>query len=466
MINGLTIKEAKAKLDAREISAVELTNEYLNKIEEGNSELNAYIRVYKDALDQAEKVSENKEGGLFGIPLAIKDNILVKGEITSSGSTMLSNYKASYNAEVIERLRKEGAVLLGGTNMDDAAMGASTESSVYGPTRNPHDLSRVPGGSSGGSAAAVAADLAIAALGSDTGGSVRQPASMCGVVGLKPTYGAVSRYGLTALASSLDQIGSITKTVEDAELIFKVISGKDHKDSTSVDYVYESKECEPSEVTVGIPTDLPEEGIHQGVLKNLKDAKSRLESLGYKTKEITLPNIRYGVACYYIILPAECSSNLARLDGVRYGFHKEGESLLDDYMQTRGAGFGREVRRRIMLGTYVLSAGYYDAYYGQATRARQVITRDFENAFKDVTAILMPTTPGPAFKIGAKQDPISMYLEDLFTIPANLAGVPAISVPLGMTEVDGKALPLGVQFIAPHFREDILFRIGKDFEGL
>ncbi|HEY4506005.1 MAG TPA: Asp-tRNA(Asn)/Glu-tRNA(Gln) amidotransferase subunit GatA [Candidatus Paceibacterota bacterium] len=460
---GLTITEARRMLDAGEISAVDLTSDYLKKIEEGNADLNAYIRVYKDALDQAKA---NNEGRLAGIPLAIKDNILVKGEITSSGSTMLSNYKASYNAEVIERLKGEGAVLLGGTNMDDAAMGASTESSVYGPTRNPHDLSRVPGGSSGGSAAAVAADLAIAALGSDTGGSVRQPASMCGVVGLKPTYGAVSRYGLTALASSLDQIGSITKTVEDAELLFKVISGKDPKDSTSIDYVYETKEFTPREITVGIPTDLPREGVHEDVLKNLKDSKNKIESLGYKTKEISLSNIKYGVACYYIILPAECSANLARLDGIRYGFHKEGESLLDDYMQTRGAGFGREVRRRIMLGTYVLSAGYYDAYYGQATRARQVITRDFENAFKDVQVILMPTTPGPAFKIGEKQDPISMYLEDLFTIPANLAGVPAISVPSGTTEVNGKSLPLGVQFIAPHFREDILFRIGKDFEAV
>lgn len=462
MVNGWTIKEARKKISAGEISPAELLEGYLERIAQKNPDLNAYIRLYGDSPEQAKRV---REGRLAGIPFAIKDNILVQGEIASGGSTMLKNYVSAYDAEVIERLRREGAVLVGGANMDDAAMGVSTETSIYGPTRNPHDRDRVPGGSSGGSAAAVAADLAIAALGSDTGGSVRQPASMCGVVGLRPSYGAVSRRGLMSLASSLDQVGPVTKTVEDSETVFSVISGKDPKDSTSVAYRYESQAYEREDLVIGIPTDLPRDGVHESVLRNFEETREKLESLGYKTKEITLPNIKYGVSCYYIILPAECSANLARLDGVRYGFHLDGESVLDDYMKTRGAGFGREVRRRIMLGTYVLSAGYYDAYYGQALKARQVMTRDFAHAFESVQAILMPTTPGPAFKLGAKQSPVSLYLEDLFTIPAVLADLPAVSFPTGVVEEEGSTLPIGMQLVAPAFKEDVLFSIGKDFEN-
>ncbi len=470
-LKNLTIKKANEALLRGDFSAVELTEAYLGEIAGKNKEINAYLEIFEDAISQAkeadEKIKKGEAGILTGIPLAIKDNILIKGKIASSASKILENYRAVYDATAIEKLKKEGAVFLGRTNMDEFAMGGSTENSAYGVTKNPHDISRVSGGSSGGSSAAVAMDGALGALGSDTGGSVRQPASFCGVVGLKPTYGAVSRFGLMAMGSSLDQIGTFGKTVEDAEIIFNAISGHDRKDSTSVsDDAYEQEDLKRG-MTIGIPNDFIErDGIDEMVLSNFKETVNKLEKVGYKIKNVNLPNLKYSLAGYYIIMPAEASTNLARFDGVRYGLLKEGVSGIDDYMKTRGAGFGKEVRRRIMLGTYVLSAGYYDAYYGKATMVREMIKKDFESAFGEVDAIITPTSPTPAFKIGEKsKDPLQMYLADIFTVPINLAGVPAISVPSGFADVDGKKLPLGCQIIAPHFKEGRLFKIGKDIEN-
>jgi len=356
-------------------------------------------------------------------------------------------------------------VLLGRANMDDAAMGTSTESSIYGVTKNPHDTSRVPGGSSGGSAASVASGMSVAALGSDTAGSIRQPSALCGVVGLKPTYGAVSRHGLIALGSSLDVIGPITKTVEDAELLFSVIKGKDVFDATTVDESdYQQKSGQTK--SIGVPWKLLEnETLDKRVLENFKKNMSDLEKAGYTIREINLNYADYAVPSYYVYLPAEASTNLARYDGVKYGLHVDGEYLLGDYMATRQKGFGPEPRRRIILGTYVLSAGYHDAYYNRAMAVRSLIQKDFQTAFDSVDVVATPTALGPAFKIGEKiNDPVQLYLEDLFTVLANHTGMPAISIPSGIVEEDGKQLPLGLQLIAPHMREDVLFTIGKRFE--
>ena len=470
-LKNLTIKKARESLLKGDFSAVELTKAYLQKIKEQNGEINAYLEIFDDAVKQAkvaDKKIKNGEGGfLTGIPLAIKDNILIKGKIASSASKILENYRAVYDATAIAKLKKEGAVFLGRTNMDEFAMGGSTENSAYGVTKNPYDISRVSGGSSGGSAAALAMDGALGALGSDTGGSVRQPASFCGVVGLKPTYGAVSRFGLMAMGSSLDQIGTFGKTVEDAEIIFNAISGHDEKDSTSVSESFYKKEELNRAMTIGVPENFIErDGIDENVLKNFKHTIDKLKNKGYKIKNVDLPNLKHSLAGYYIIMPAEAGTNMARFDGVRYGLLKEGASGIDDYMKTRGLGFGKEVRRRIMLGTYVLSAGYYDAYYSKATMVREMIKKDFEEAFKEVDAIITPTSPTPAFKIGEKsEDPLQMYLADIFTVPINLAGIPAISVPSGFAEMGGKKLPLGCQIIAPHFKEGRLFKIGKDIEN-
>lgn len=470
-LENLTIQKATEAFRSGEFSPSDLTDVYLAEIEKKNPGLNAYLTIFEDgARKQAEESTKRYKNGnplsdIDGIPLAIKDNILVAGERTSAGSKILENYKASYDATVIARLGPAGAVFLGHSNMDEFAMGSSNEHSAFGPVRNPLDPERVPGGSSGGSAAAVAANLCLAALGSDTGGSIRQPASFCGVVGLKPTYGAVSRYGLIALASSLDQIGSMAKTVEDAEIIFRHICGKDDKDATSRDYPsLRTTNYDLQTITIGFPEDFPMQGVEPAVLKNLEESKEKLKSLGFKLKPVKLPYSQYAVASYYVILPAEASANLARYDGIRYGLYKPGENLVSDYMGTRAAGLGPEVRRRIMIGTYVLSAGYYEAYYNQATAVRSMIGKDFERAFSEIQAIVTPTTPGPAFKLGEKgDDPLKMYLEDLFTIPANLVGVPAISVPSGEVKVGGKGLPLGLQIIAPSLREDILFDIAKKF---
>lgn len=431
--------------------------------------MNAYLEVYDDVLTQADeadkKIKEGKADVLTGIPLAIKDNILIKGRIASAASKILENYKATYNATIIEKLKNAGAIFIGRTNMDEFAMGGSTENSAFGVTKNPHDLTRVSGGSSGGSAAAVAMDGSLAALGTDTGGSVRQPASFCGVVGLKPTYGAVSRSGLIAMGSSLDQAGPITKSVGDAEILFNIMKGLDPLDSTTLNP--KTYSLKPTKV-IGIPAGLLDQGgISKEVIENFNQSVEKFKKLGYEVREVKLPNIKYALAVYYVLMPAEVSSNMARFDGVKYGAHVYGANLLEDYMKTRGTGFGKEVRRRIMLGTYVLSAGYYDAYYGQAQAVRNLIAEDFKKAFSSgVDIILTPTSPTPAFKIGEKaSNPLEMYLADIFTVTANIAGVPAMSVPSGFAELEGKKLPLGIQLTGAHGGEDTLFKAGKDFLG-
>lgn len=458
----MTITEALIKMKAGELTSEKLVQDLLAKIEQENPKLNAYLEVFTDALDQAKAADKRWVGGedlpLLGIPLAIKDNILIEGRIVSAASKMLENYRASYDATAIKRLKEAGAIFIGRTNCDEFAMGGSNENSAFGPVRNPHDLERVSGGSSGGSAVAVAAGFALGALGSDTGGSVRQPASFCGVVGLKPTYGAVSRFGLMAMASSLDQIGTFGKTVEDAELLFKVISGHDTLDSTSAKVPSTPSVDGVKRLKIGVPEGYLSAGINSEVLANFRESLKKLEAAGHTVTIVDLPNLKYSLACYYIIMPAEASTNLARYDGVRYGAYEPGENLFQDYAKTRGQNFGTEVKRRIMLGTYVLSAGYYDAYYSRAIEVRKLIKADFEKAFEKVDLIAMPTAPTTAFKVGEKTaDPLQMYLEDIFTVPANLAGVPAISIPSGK---DNNGLPFGVQFFAPHFREDLLFAIG------
>ncbi len=455
-------------LISKKMSVLELCDEVLKEAE-GTSDLNAYLEIFSDVRAQAEvaqkMIDDCKATMLTGIPLAMKDNILIKGRIASASSKMLEHYTATYDAHVTKKLREAGAIFIGRTNMDEFAMGGSTENSAFGVTNNPHDKTRVPGGSSGGSAAAVASGGALGALGTDTGGSIRQPAAFCGVVGLKPTYGSVSRSGIMAMASSLDQAGPFAKTVEDAEIIFNVIKGHDPMDSTSIPNNLTKKEVKKPKV-IGIPVDfVRSKGVGPRVLENFEQSIAKLKDAGYEIREISLPSLAHGLSVYYILMPAEVSSNLARFDGVRYGYHADGSNLLDDYMRSRGEGFGREVRRRILLGTYVLSSGYYDAYYSRANAVREILRKDFEKAFKGVDIIATPTTPTPAFKIGEKSsDPLQMYLADIFTVPVNIAGVPAISVPSGFTEEGGVQLPLGIQFIAPHFREDALFAIGQDFE--
>jgi aspartyl-tRNA(Asn)/glutamyl-tRNA(Gln) amidotransferase subunit A len=468
-IHNLTIKEAREALDSKKFTARELAESYLNSIKEVNTDINAYLEVYNDVLDQADiadaKIAAGESLPLLGIPLAIKDNILIKGKKATSGSKILEGFTAAYDATVIKKLKEAGAVFVGRVNMDEFAMGSSTENSSYGVTKNPVDPKRVSGGSSGGSVAAVAMDGALASLGSDTGGSVREPASFCGLVGLKPTYGGVSRYGLMALGSSLDVIGPITKTATDSEILFNCIRGKDDMDSTTItDTTYPKKEVK-EKMVIGVPYHILEKGGMSPVARKVfDDAVDRLKSLGYEIKDIKLPNIEYSLAVYYIIMPAEASSNLARFDGVRFGLHVDGANLLEDYMKTRGQGFGKETRRRILIGTYVLSAGYHDAYYNKALKVRQTITKDFNSAFENVDVILTPTTTGPAFKIGEKaNDPLALYLEDIFTVPANIVGIPAISIPSGKVEEDGISLPLGIQIMAPHNAENVLFSISKKF---
>jgi len=462
----MTISDARKKLDSGEITSVELTQSYLDAIKEKDGDIHAYLEVFSDALEQARLADEHIKVGdaqpLTGIPIAVKDNILIKGKTASAASKILENYTATYDATVIEKLREQGAVLIGRTNMDEFAMGSSTETSAYGVTRNPHDPERVPGGSSGGSAAAVAGGMALVALGSDTAGSIRQPSAYCGVVGLKPTYGAVSRHGLIALGSSLDCIGPITHTVEDAEILYEAINGRDEMDSTTREHT-DKKEVK----RIGVPRVFLEEGNIDGrVLENFNSIVERLKQLGYEVVDIDLPHARYAVPTYYIILPAEASSNLARFDGVKYGLHRDGEDLLGDYLKSRGEGFGPEPRRRIVLGTYVLSSGYHDAYYNKALEVRRLIRSDFDIAFMNVDVIALPTTVGPAFKLGEKlANPVQMYLEDLFTVLANHANVPAISIPSGTVNEGGKDLPLGFQLYAPHMQESMLFEVGKKFES-
>lgn len=459
-----TIKEIRKDLDSKKYSSEELTQEYLNRIKEKDPEIHAYLEVFeKEALEQAKLADERIKKGdidiLTGIPCAIKDNILIKGKKCTAGSKMLENYTASYNAFVIEKLKKQGAVFLGKTNLDEFAMGSSTENSYFGVTRNPHDLDRVPGGSSGGSAAAVAADMCVFALGSDTGGSIRQPASFCGVVGLKPTYGTVSRNGLIAFASSLDQIGPFAKSVEDAKILYDVLKEKDFKDSTNIEVKEKSEQFDVKKIKLGVPKEYFGVGLDKEVEEAIKKTIEKYKEKGVEIVEISLPHSKYALACYYIIAPAEASANLARFDGIRYGFKAEGENIDDIYSNTRTQGFGEEVKRRIMLGTYTLSSGYYDAYYKKALKVRSLIKKDFEEAFEKVDAILGPVSPILPFKIGEKtDDPLSMYLADIYTTPINLAGVPAISVP---TFESKQGLPIGLHIIAPHFEESKLLNIAN-----
>ncbi|MEK7567733.1 MAG: Asp-tRNA(Asn)/Glu-tRNA(Gln) amidotransferase subunit GatA [Patescibacteria group bacterium] len=464
-LNELYVIEAKKLLEKKEISSVDIVNACINEIKNRNESLNAYLEVFDDCLDSAKAADTSRDmgndGALLGIPLAIKDNILIKGKKVSAASRILEGYRATYDATAIKRLKDGGAIFLGRTNMDEFAMGGSTENSGFGVTKNPFDESRVPGGSSGGSASALASNMTLAALGTDTGGSVRQPASFCGIVGLKPTYGAISRYGIIAMGSSLDQIGPMTKTVGDAELIYKIISGRDELDSTTI----EIKESKTKNNKIGVPWHFLNEGIDKDVLENFKLSLKKLESLGYEVKEVELPMIKYSLPVYYIIMGAESSTNLSRYDGVRYGKRMEGNDLMEDYTNTR-ALFGDEVKRRILLGTYVLSAGYYDAYYEKAILVREEIKKDFAKVFEEVDFIATPTAPTPAFKIGEKiNDPVTMYLADIFTTPANITGLPALSLPSGFSKVDDKKLPLGIQFTGPTLSEFALFELGKKFLG-
>ncbi len=468
-LDTLTIAEARRALDAKEYSALELTNAYLDAIAKKNPELHAYLEVWEDsAREEASAADAMIRKGLSkpltGIPVAIKDNILIEGRIASSASKILENYRASYDATVITKLKAQAAVLLGRTNMDEFALGSSTENSAFGPTKNPHDISRVPGGTSGGSAAAVAAGLALGALGSDTGGSIRQPAAFCGVVGFKPTYGAVSRFGLMAAASSLDQIGTIGKTVDDANILLDVIRGHDENDSTSLpdDFFTHEKHTRRS---IGVPRAFLKEGTEPDMLERFEKTLQNLAAAGYALVDIELPALHYALSVYYIINPAEVSTNLARYDGIRYGLSVPAADIGSVYAKTRAEGFGPESRRRILVGTFVLSAGYADAYYRKARAVRELIRGDFARAFEAVDAIALPTAPAPAFKIGEKaNDPLAMYAADIFTVPVNLAGVPAISVPSGEVERDGKNLPVGFQLIGAHGQEETLFAIGKDVE--
>lgn len=473
----MPIKELRKKLLKKEISVLELTKNYLEKIKKEDKKIRSFLTLSDDlAIKQAKKAQEilNKEGKnsppLCGIPCAIKDNILVEDIKCTAGSKILENYIAPYDASVIKKIKKSGAVILGKTNMDEFAMGSSTENSAFFTTCNPKDLSRVPGGSSGGSAAAVAADFCEFALGSDTGGSIRQPASFCGIVGLKPTYGAVSRFGLIAMASSLDQIGPLAKNVEDAEIVFETIKGKDPLDSTSIEIKAEKKEIKINNLKVGIPKEYFIEGLDGKVKEEIDDSIKLIKKNGISIKKISLPHTKYALAVYYLIMPSEVSANLARFDGIKYGMSTKNSkdemanSLFEVYSKTRGKYFGKEVKRRIILGTFALSTGYYDQYYNRARKVRRLIKEDFDRAFKEVDLILTPTSPTPAFKIGEKiNDPLKMYLSDIFTVAPSLAGVPAMSIP---TKNKKESLPIGLQIISKNFNEKLLFEFGKFFEKI
>lgn len=465
--NEFTIVEAARALRAKELTVRELWDACRIATEEKNPELNAFLEIFEtdeSAIAAAQKrIDEEGEKAplLCGIPLAIKDNILLEGKIASAASKMLETHRAAYDATVVKKLKDAGALFVGRTNMDEFAMGSSTEHSAFGATKNPHDISRVPGGSSGGSAAAVAAHLCIAALGSDTGGSIRQPASHTGITGLKPTYGAVSRSGLIALGSSLDQIGPLAKSVADARILYEAIRGTDALDATTIPEGLYEKRALPERLRIGVPRHLLKEGVAEDVRAAFDAMLGKLEKAGHTLVEVELPMSSYALAAYYVIMPAEASTNLARFDGMRYGHAARGKTLLDDYILSRTEGFGEETRRRILLGTFVLSSGYIDAYYRKADAARGLLRREYEKAFQSCDVIAFPTTPSPAFKRGEKSDPLSMYLEDVFTVTANLTGHPALSVPMGFVVREGKQLPVGIHFTAPHQAEHLLFAIGE-----
>ncbi len=467
-LKNLTISNTHSSLLNGDFTVTELIKEYLAVIAEKNSSINAYLEIYDDIFEQAKQAEEMFQNGtatlMTGIPVALKDNMLNEGHIASASSLVLKNHVATYDSFVVKQLKNQGAVFLGRTNMDEFAMGSSTETSAYGNTKNPLDESRVPGGSSGGSVAALAMNGTLVALGSDTGGSIRQPAAFCGLVGLKPTYGAVSRSGIISMGSSLDQVGPFGKNVTDTEILFKAINGYDEMDSTSVK-LNDRADAKPLKKKIGVPKSfLQGGGMEPEILKNFEESCKKLENAGYEIIDISLPLIKYSLAVYYIISPAEVSSNLARYDGIRYGLHEEADKLFEVYTKSRGKGFGKEVRRRILLGTYILSHGYYDAYYNTAIKVRHAIKEELKTAFMEVDAIITPTSPFMPFKFGEKSDdPIGMYLSDLFSVPANIADIPAISIPSGK---NSEGLPFGLHIMAPIFREDILFAIGKDFEKL
>ena len=468
---GLTVAELQRLLRAREVSAREVLDAHLKKIDEVDDRVKAFLRLtpelasqQADAADRALKSGD--AGPLAGIPLAVKDVLCVRGVETTAGSQILRGFKPPYTGTAVARLFEAGAVMLGVTNCDEFAMGSSTENSGYFATHNPWSLDRVPGGSSGGSSAAVAAGEAVIAIGTDTGGSIRQPAALCGVVGMKPTYGRVSRYGLIAFASSLDQIGPFARSVEDAAIVLEAMAGHDPLDATSSERpndVRRDFDAGVRGMRLGVPREYYEvDGIEPGVKSAIDEAIKQLRAAGAEVVDVTLPHTDYGLAAYYIIAPAECSSNLAKFDGVRFGMStQDADNITDAYMQTRRKGFGAEVRRRVMLGTYALSSGYYDAYYVKAQKVRTLIKRDFDEAFEKCDAIVSATSPTVAFPIGAKtQDPLSMYLCDVFTYGGNLAGLPGISVPCGMSD----GLPVGLQILAPQWREDVALRVARAYE--
>jgi aspartyl-tRNA(Asn)/glutamyl-tRNA(Gln) amidotransferase subunit A len=467
-LRNLTIENAHESLIKKEFTVKELVDAYLEVIKNKNPEINAYLEIYNDIDEQVKKAEEMFKNGtaslMTGIPMALKDNMLFCGHTASASSKILENYKATYDSGIVKQLKAQGAVFLGRTNMDEFAMGSSTETSAYGNTKNPLDISRVPGGSSGGSVAAVAMDGALVSLGSDTGGSIRQPASFCGLVGLKPTYGTVSRFGIISMGSSLDQVGPFGKTVRDVEILFNSINDYDGNDSTSIKKEDRLKPLALKK-KIGVPRSfLSGGGTDQEITKNFEESCKKLEKAGYEIVDVSLPLIKYSLAVYYIICPAEVSSNMARYDGIRYGLHEDGKNLYEVYTKSRGKGFGKEVRRRILLGTYILSHGYYDAYYNTAIKVREAIKEELTNIFLEVDAIITPTSPFMPFKFGEKlEDPMSMYLSDLFSVPANITGTPAISIPAGK---NSNGLPFGLHIMAPFLREDILFIIGKDFEKL
>jgi aspartyl-tRNA(Asn)/glutamyl-tRNA(Gln) amidotransferase subunit A len=471
-LNQLTIHELQEKIKAGETTSTEIVQAVFRRIDAVEKDVHAYILLTREkALEGAVRADEEIKAGniktLTGIPIALKDLLCTKGVTTTCASHILHNYVPPYDATVVEKLRDAGAVFTGKTNMDEFAMGSSTETSYFGITKNPWDLERIPGGSSGGSAAAVVADECIAAIGSDTGGSIRQPAALCGVVGMKPTYGRVSRYGLVAFASSLDQIGPFTKDVEDCAIMMNILAGYDPRESTSVPVDVPDYRQFLSRGIGGWKVGIPKEYFIEGIDAEVRDAIQQtikvIEGMGAKCIEVSLPHTEYCLAVYYIIAPAEASSNLARYDGVKYGFRSlDGRDLMEMYKKSRSAGFGAEVKRRIMLGTYVLSSGYYDAYYKKASQVRALIKQDFDEAFKQCDVLLTPTTPTPAFKIGEKtDDPLQMYLSDIFTISTNLAGIPGMVVPCGFTRA---GLPVGVQFLAGHFEEGKLIQIAAAYE--
>lgn len=470
-LTRLTLTEARQKLRSKEISPLELTTGVLDRIKSLNPKLNAYVSLCEQpALERAKSMSSSlPTGKLAGVPIAVKDIILTCGHKTTACSKILDGFLPPYAAHVVDRLEAEGAIIVGKTNCDEFAMGSSNENSAYGNVRNPWNTDHVPGGSSGGSAAAVSADLCFGALGTDTGGSIRQPASHCSITGIRPTYGRVSRYGVIAFASSLDQVGPMGKSVEDCATLLEVIAGKDGRDSTSLDLKVpdysQQLGCDPSSLKIGIPKEYLAEadGLHPDIRKAIEASIEFFRSSGATIKEVSLPHTKYGVAVYYVIAPAEASSNLSRYDGVKYGFRDtEAKSLFDMYCRTRSLGFGAEVKRRILLGTFVLSSGYYDAYYRRAQTVRTLIKNDFLKAFEQVDCLLTPTAPTPPFRLGEKtEDPLTMYLSDIFTISANLAGIPGIVVPCGFSQ---EGLPIGMQLMGNHFSETKLFQIAHTFQ--